>query len=135
MASQSHFTFQPYFFPPFCTNCTKLAKQVYTEHLRGLPSGSAVKNPPAVQETQETLRFNRCIRKIPWRRAWKPTPVFLLENSMDRGAWQVIVHRVAKGSDTTEATEYSTSSKPCITSLSPSRPLLQPPLHLHFYLI
>ena len=96
MASQSHFTFQPYFFPPFCTNCTKLAKQVYTEHLRGLPSGSAVKNPPAVQETQETLRFNRCIRKIPWRRAWKPTPVFLLENSMDRGAWWATVHGVSK---------------------------------------
>ena len=56
------------------------------------------------------------------------------ENSRDRGACQVIVHRVTKESDTTEATEYSTSNKPCITSLSPSRPLLQPPLHLHFYL-
>ena len=22
-------------------------------------------------------RFNRCIRKIPWRRKWQPTPVFL----------------------------------------------------------
>ena len=26
--------------------------------------------------------------KIPWRRAWQPTPVFLLENPMDRGAWR-----------------------------------------------
>ena len=24
--------------------------------------------------------------KTPWRRAWQPTPVFLLENPMDRGA-------------------------------------------------
>ena len=27
---------------------------------------------------------------------WQPTPVFLLGNSMDRGAWQATVHRVAK---------------------------------------
>ena len=26
--------------------------------------------------------------KIPWSRAWQPTPVFLLgKNPMDRGAW------------------------------------------------
>ena len=24
------------------------------------------------------------VKKIPWRREWLPTPVFLLENSMDR---------------------------------------------------
>ena len=35
-------------------------------------------------------------QKIPWRRAWRLTLVFLLENPMDRGAWWVIVHRVAK---------------------------------------
>ena len=29
-----------------------------------------------------------------------PTPVFLLGNSMDRGAWQAIVHGIAKESDT-----------------------------------
>ena len=34
--------------------------------------------------------------KNPWRREWLPTPVFLLENSMDRGAWLAIVHGVAK---------------------------------------
>ena len=96
MASQSHFTFQPYFFPPFCTNCTKLAKQVYTEHLRGLPSGSAVKNPPAVQETQETLRFNRCIRKTAGRSRWQPTPVFLPGESLDRGDWRAAVRGVAR---------------------------------------
>ena len=27
---------------------------------------------------------------------WQPTPVFLLGNSMDRGAWQATVHRVTK---------------------------------------
>ena len=37
------------------------------------PSGSVVKNPPAVQETQRS-GFDPWVRKIPWRRAWQPTP-------------------------------------------------------------
>ena len=32
-----------------------------------------VKNPPAMQETE----FNPWVGKIPWRRKWQPTPVFL----------------------------------------------------------
>ena len=31
-----------------------------------------VKNLPAKEET----RFDPWVRKIPWRRAWQPTPVF-----------------------------------------------------------
>ena len=41
-------------------------------------------------------RFDHWVRKIPWRRKWLPTPVFLLENSIDRGAWQATVHGVTK---------------------------------------
>ena len=36
--------------------------------------------------------FDPWVRKIPWRRKWHPT----LENPMDRGAWQAMVHRVSK---------------------------------------
>ena len=32
----------------------------------------------------------------PWRRKWQPTPVFLLENTMDRKVWWAIVHGVTK---------------------------------------
>ena len=35
-----------------------------------------VKNPPAMQETQET-GFSPWAGKIPWRRKWQSTPVFL----------------------------------------------------------
>ena len=39
-----------------------------------------VKNPPAMQETQETqVYFNSWVGKISWRREWQPTPVFLPE--------------------------------------------------------
>ena len=40
--------------------------------------------------------FNPWVKKIPWRRAWQPTPVTFLENSMDRGAWWAIVQGVTK---------------------------------------
>ena len=37
----------------------------------GFPGGSVVKNPPANAED------TAWVRKIPWRRKWQPTPVFL----------------------------------------------------------
>ena len=36
------------------------------------------------------------VRKIPWRRKWQPTPVFLPGNPMDREAWQATVHGITK---------------------------------------
>ena len=46
-------------------------------------------------------RLRRCgfylwVGKIPWKRAWQPTSVFLPENPMDRGAWWVTDHSVAE---------------------------------------
>ena len=41
-----------------------------------LPNGSAVKTLPAMQEIQR-CELNPWVRKIPWRRKWSPTPVFL----------------------------------------------------------
>ena len=55
----------------------------------------SVKSLPAVQETQ----LNPWVRKIPWRRKWQPTLVFLPGKSHDmgwRGAWQATVRGVAK---------------------------------------
>ena len=40
--------------------------------------------------------FYPCIRKIPWRRAWQPTPVFLPGESHGQRRLQAIVHRVTK---------------------------------------
>ena len=42
----------------------------------GFPGSSVVKNLPAIQET-----FNPWVGKIPWRRKWQLTPVFLPKNS------------------------------------------------------
>ena len=43
----------------------------------GFPGGSVVKCPPAKQEPQVLSR----VRKIPWRRGWQPTLVFLSRES------------------------------------------------------
>ena len=43
----------------------------------GFPSGTVVKNLPANAGDVGDLGFNPCVRKIPWRREWQPTPVFL----------------------------------------------------------
>ena len=57
-----------------------------------------VKNPPANVGDIKDMGLIPGLqpRKIIWRRTWQPTPVFLLENSMYRGAWRAMVHRVAK---------------------------------------
>ena len=51
-----------------------------TKQGRGFPGGSTVKSLPAVQELQ-AMRVRSLVGKIPWRRAWKPTPVFLPRES------------------------------------------------------
>ena len=51
-----------------------------------------VRNPPAMWETG----FSPWVGKIPWRREWQPTPVFLSENPTDRGAGWAIVHGFAE---------------------------------------
>ena len=51
-----------------------------------------VKDLPALWET----RVQSLGPKDPWRREWNPLQYFCLENSMNRGAWHVIVHRGRK---------------------------------------
>ena len=50
--------------------------------------------------------FDPWVGKIPWRRAWQPTPVFLPGESMDRGVWRAIVHGIAQPGMTEEAEHH-----------------------------
>ena len=59
-----------------------------------------VQNPPA-NAGDAGDRFNPSVRKMPWRRAWQLTPIFLPGNPMDRGTWQATVHGIAKELDMT----------------------------------
>ena len=55
------------------------------------------KNPLANAGRHKRCMFNSWIRKIPWRRAWQPTPVFFPEESHgQRNLAGYIVHGVAQ---------------------------------------
>ena len=43
----------------------------------GFPSGASGEEPACQCRTQKRLGFSPCVGKIPWRRAWQPTQVFL----------------------------------------------------------
>ena len=55
-----------------------------------------VKNLPANERDIRDTGSIPGSGRFPWWRAWQPTPIFLLENPVDRGAWQATVQRIAK---------------------------------------
>ena len=62
----------------------------------GFQVALAVKNLPVNAGRLKRCRFDPWVGKVPWRRARHGNPLqySCLENLMDRGAWQVAVHRV-----------------------------------------
>jgi len=114
---------QPWF-PSGCAQPLKVARAVLTEDMSTRSGLTQVLHPLSftvaccsVRASQVRLvvkslpvlghkrhRFDPWVGKNSWRRAWKPTPVFLPgESHGQRGAWWATVHGVAE-SDTTEAT-------------------------------
>ena len=59
--------------------------------MMGIPSDSAVKNLPAVQESQETWVRSLC-REDPLEQGMATILVFCLENPMERGVWWATAH-------------------------------------------
>ena len=57
-----------------------------------------------------------------WRRKWQPTPVFLLENPRDGGAWWAAVYGVAQSR--TWPKQLSSSSSSIHVSIPPARWIL-----------
>ena len=56
----------------------------------GFPGGTSGKEATCQCRRHMRHSFDPWIGKIPWTRAWQPTPVFL------RGSWQATVHRAPK---------------------------------------
>ena len=74
--------------------------------LWSFPSGSAVKNPSAVQKPQETW-VRSLGQKIPQRREWHPTPEFLLGESRGQRNLMSYSPQGCKELDTTTATQHA----------------------------
>ena len=85
----------------FCKGCLlkdfkgggKFLKQATENKFPGWHSG---KESACQCRRCKRRRFDPCIRKIPWRRAWQTPLVFLPGKSMFRGPWQATVPGVAK---------------------------------------
>ena len=68
---------------------------------KGLTGGSEVRSLPAMREPQETV-FHPWVGKIPWRMAWRPTPVFLPGESHGQRSLAGYSPQGHRESDTTE---------------------------------
>ena len=62
-------------------------------------AAQTIKNLPAMQENPDSIP---ALGRSPGEGNGNPLQYSCLENSMDRGAWWITVHGVAKESDTTE---------------------------------
>ena len=66
------------------------------KHFLGFPGGASDREPACQCRRHKRCGFEPWVREIPWRRARQPSPVFFLENPMERGAWWATVSRVTK---------------------------------------
>ena len=58
--------------------------------------GASGKEPARQCRRCKRRGFNPWVRKIPWKRAWQPTPVFLPGEFHGQRAWWATAHGVAK---------------------------------------
>ena len=64
--------------------------------MSGFPGGTSGKESTCQCRRYKRRGFDPWVGKIPWRRVWQRTPVFLPENPMDRGAWWTTIHGVTE---------------------------------------
>ena len=72
----------------------------------GFPGGSIGKESAC--KAGDRLGFDPWVGKIPWRKKWEPTPVFLLGESHRQGSLRSYGPWGYKESNTTEVTAHST---------------------------
>ena len=77
--------------------------------LSGFPGGTSGKDPVCQCRRLKKPGFNPWIGKIPWRRAWRPTPVFLPRESLGQRNLVGCRPRGHKESNMTEATQHARS--------------------------
>jgi len=54
--------------------------------VKAFPGGTSSKEPACQCKRDKRRRCNPWVRKIPWREAWQPTPVFLPGESHGQGS-------------------------------------------------
>ena len=74
----------------------------FGDKICGYSEQLAVKKPSAEAEDAGRLRFSPQVGKMPWRRTWQPTPVFLPGESHGQGSLAGYSPGGQKQSDTIE---------------------------------
>jgi len=74
------------------------------ELVKGASGGASGKEPTCNTGDVERHGFNPWVRKIPWRTAWQPTPVFLPGEFHGQRSLAGYSSQGHKGLDMTEAT-------------------------------
>ena len=72
--------------------------------MMGFPGGAVVKDPPMQVDIRDVGLITFHPGKIPWRRKWKPTSVFLPGKSHEQRSLAGYSPYVCTELDTTEAT-------------------------------
>ena len=75
--------------------------------LLGFPGGTSGKEPDCQCRRCKRLSFSPCLGKIPQRRVWQPTPVFLPRESHGQRSLMGYSPQTHKESDMTEATQHT----------------------------
>ena len=70
----------------------------------GFPYGASGKEPACQCRRHKRCRFDSWVGKIPWRRAWQPTPVFSPGETDRQWSVEGCGPQGCKESDTTEVT-------------------------------
>ena len=81
-----------------------LENKVHRHQWRGFPGGDSGKEPTCQCRRCKICGFNPWVGKIPWRRAWQPTPVFLPGESHGQQSLAGSSPWGREESDTTEVT-------------------------------
>ena len=69
---------------------------IYTQETPVIPRWLSGRESACQCRTCRRHGFNPWVGKIPWGRKWQPTPIFLPEKFMDRGAWRATVYGVTE---------------------------------------
>ena len=77
----------------YCSSITSTRKR---EHNSRLPRWRSGKESACQHRRCRRPWFDPWLGKIPWRRKWQPTPVFLPGESRGRGDWWTTVHGVTE---------------------------------------
>ena len=90
-------------------------KYFQLQHMQNFPHGSGGKEPTCQWTRHKRSRFDPWAGKVPWRRAWQPTPVFLPGKSSwteePGGLQSIALQRVRH--DWSDLAQHSTANAIC----------------------